>query len=68
MCNKLFLLYCYVLIGSIFGKEIITEEICNNEDFFPQCEDGKTLEIVNANYGRMQIGRCVQADLGKNPN
>ena len=47
---------------------MFTEEICRDDDFHAVCEDDGSMEIISVFYGQMRLGRCMQADLGKNPN
>ena len=37
---------------------------CEWESFNATCGDGEVLLIENADYGRMQLGRCVTRDYG----
>ena len=37
---------------------------CESETFRAQCWPGHVIMMTSALYGRMRIGRCVEADLG----
>ena len=37
------------------------EVVCNFEDYHPVCPNGDIVFINSADYGRMQIGRCVSS-------
>ena len=41
---------------------IETEEICVNEVFRPHCPQGHIILMVDAMYGRMSRGRCIDSD------
>ena len=39
----------------------IAEDVCKFEEFHPVCPNGDIVQIITAEYGRMQIGRCVSS-------
>lgn len=41
-----------------------TRMYCESETFQARCWLGEVIMIESALYGRMRIGRCVEADLG----
>ena len=38
----------------------LQREYCNWETFSAQCPKGQVVLMTSANYGRMNLGRCVQ--------
>ena len=40
-------------------------EYCIGDTFNPQCSKGEVVAVTSAKYGRMKVGKCVPADLGK---
>ncbi|ELU05611.1 hypothetical protein CAPTEDRAFT_217455 [Capitella teleta] len=39
-------------------------EYCDYEHFKPLCSPAQNLQILNALYGHIEVGKCVKADLG----
>ena len=39
-------------------------DYCDGEEFYASCPSGTTVLVTSAHYGRMNLGRCVQVDLG----
>ena len=39
-------------------------DYCQFEEFKAECPEGEVIQMTHANYGRMELGRCVEADLG----
>ena len=39
-------------------------DYCDTEVFRAECSDGQVVMTERARYGRMQLGRCVEIDLG----
>jgi len=39
-------------------------DYCDTEVFRAECSDGQVVMTQRARYGRMQLGRCVEIDLG----
>jgi len=39
-------------------------DYCDTEVFRAECSDGQLVMIERAVYGRMQLGRCIELDLG----
>ena len=42
----------------------VIHEYCDTEVFRPRCRENEVVRIEAARYGRMQLGRCVEIDLG----
>ena len=42
----------------------VPREYCEFEVFHPGCWKGEVIVMRSASYGRMRIGRCVEANLG----
>ena len=40
------------------------KEYCSREYFEPHCSNNEIIIMKEAQYGRMQLGRCVDEDLG----
>ena len=40
------------------------EEFCDYESFEAQCLTGEHMEILIAEYGHMEIGKCIKNDFG----
>ena len=41
-----------------------SQEYCASEVFHPSCRWGEVVVVTNATFGRMKLGRCVDANLG----
>ena len=41
------------------------QEYCQDETFVPKCKNNEVIMITKAQFGRMEIGKCVNKDLGK---
>ena len=54
----------YVRNGLISVVEFVDTEICSGEFFQSTCSPGSIVQIRDAAYGRMMLGRCVQTDFG----
>ena len=39
-------------------------EFCEFETFEAKCQEGEVIVMKSARYGRMRLGRCVEASLG----
>ena len=39
-------------------------EYCTAEAFDASCDDNQVIQATSAVYGRMELGRCVQEDIG----
>ena len=42
----------------------VGEDTCSGETFSANCSDDGVIEMQNARYGRMSLGRCVEVNLG----
>ena len=40
-------------------------EYCAAENFNPQCPESEVVVMQSARYGHIQLGKCVDVDLGK---
>ncbi|ELU05613.1 hypothetical protein CAPTEDRAFT_217457 [Capitella teleta] len=41
---------------------VTSEEYCDHESFKAQCNNGYNLQIINAMYGQMKLGKCVKIE------
>ena len=41
-----------------------TEEYCIDETFAGSCEENEVIFMETAVYGRLQIGKCIEEDMG----
>ena len=41
-----------------------SEEICSAESFDARCPDDMVIVMESAHYGRMEISRCIEVDIG----
>ena len=48
----------------MFSLFSVYVEYCGNDDFAPSCAQDEVIVMTYALYGRMQLGRCVQHDMG----
>ncbi|ELU05617.1 hypothetical protein CAPTEDRAFT_228995 [Capitella teleta] len=39
-------------------------DYCDHESFSANCASGEILQILDAQYGHIRIGKCIEADLG----
>ena len=39
-------------------------EYCELEQFRPRCGDGQVIQVTEARYGLVSLGRCLRADFG----
>ena len=39
-------------------------QFCDYESFQATCGNGELLQILNATYGHMEIGKCIVIDIG----
>ena len=56
------ILYLWI---TITVEALTTEEYCAGDKFQPKCGTGMIVEIKQARYGRMNIGRCVKTNFGR---
>ena len=42
----------------------VTEEVCETETYIATCEASSVIAVTEALYGRMNLGRCLNIDLG----
>jgi len=57
-----FLLLCWRSVGIVLGDAV---EYCQQEKFTARCDQSNEIVLMeSAQYGRMEIGRCVRQDLG----
>ncbi|ELU14896.1 hypothetical protein CAPTEDRAFT_192082 [Capitella teleta] len=41
---------------------VTSGEYCDYENFSAQCKSGYTLQVVQALYGQMELGKCLKVD------
>ena len=62
------MMFCVWILALTFNSLVFGDnvgEFCNGESFKPQCRDDEVIDVKQAKYGRMRLGRCVEVDLGK---
>ena len=67
MSDKVFVHFSKTLMISCLFLDALTRglrDYCQFEDFHAECPDGQVIQMTHAQYGRMELGRCVEADLG----
>ena len=47
-----------------FQRSVNFSETCNAETFIAKCDVNEVVVMTSAMYGRMEIGRCVEEDVG----
>ncbi|ELU05605.1 hypothetical protein CAPTEDRAFT_217449 [Capitella teleta] len=57
---------CNAVEVSLRGKwgKVYDGEFCDYEEFSANCNDGEVLQILQAAYGHIEVGKCVIADIG----
>lgn len=50
--------WCFIL------PTVHTDEFCDYESFEAECERGQTILMLSAYYGHIELGKCIQTDLG----
>ena len=40
------------------------EELCDHEVFEGRCATGEIIDILSAEYGHIEVGKCIETDTG----
>ncbi|ESN96081.1 hypothetical protein HELRODRAFT_163112 [Helobdella robusta] len=48
-----------MLTINFLSPKVVTEEVCQFDEFLAHCSNGQKIFIRNATYGRMKINKCI---------
>lgn len=52
------------VIRHIHELSVMEGEYCNYETFTGRCASGEVIQILQAEYGHISLGRCIKVDIG----
>lgn len=52
------------MLSLFLSISVFEGDYCDHESFSANCASGEILQILDAQYGHIRIGKCIEADLG----